>query len=94
MGQREILKMIVNLSSKIDSPSGNAPESVNFETNEICLENVASTSRTTRMNEMTQEEGQNKKCCRIQWINAWMNQQDAPLKLKMRKLLKIYPRRF
>ena len=57
MGQREILKMIENLSSKIDSLPGKAPKNVNLETNEICLENVASTSMATRVNEMAQEEG-------------------------------------
>ena len=61
MGQREIIlivKMKENLTSKIDSLSGIAPEAVASEANEISLENVASSSRTTRMNEMTRDEGQ------------------------------------
>ena len=56
MGQREILKMIENLSSKIGSLSGRAPETVASEANEISLENMASSSRT-RINKMTQDEG-------------------------------------
>ena len=50
MGLRKIFKMIEDLSAKIDSLSGKVPENANLETNEICLENVASTSGTTRVN--------------------------------------------
>ena len=56
MGQREILKMIENLSSKIDSLSGRAPETVASEANDISLKNMASSSRAIRINEMTQDE--------------------------------------
>ena len=55
--QREILKMIESLSSKIDTLSGRAPETMVSMTNETNPENMASTSRSTELNEMTQGGG-------------------------------------
>ena len=56
MRQREFLKIIKNWPSKVDSLSRREPENVNSETDEISLENIASTSRTTRINQMTEDE--------------------------------------
>ena len=55
--QREFLKMIDNLSSKIDTLSGRVPGTTVSETNETNHENMASTSRATELNEMTQVGG-------------------------------------
>ena len=58
IGQREILKMIENLSSKIDSLSGRAPRTENAEADQVDTENQASTSRSTAINELPPLEGQ------------------------------------
>ena len=55
MGRRETLKMMENMSLKIDSLFGRAPE-VTSETSGIGSEKEASSCRTTRINEMTQDE--------------------------------------
>ena len=49
--------MIENLSSKIDTLSGKAPATTVSETNETNPENMASTSRSTELNELTQVGG-------------------------------------
>ena len=49
-GQREILKMIENLSSKIDTLSGHPPRSENSVVDPCDPENQASTSRLTTLN--------------------------------------------
>ena len=57
-GQREILKMIENLSSKIDSLSGHPPRSENPIVDLYEPENQASTSRPTTLNELHPSQGQ------------------------------------
>ena len=57
-GQREIVIMIENLSSKIDSLSGKTPLAVNLETNETDAEDLGSTSRQTGTNKLPRDEGQ------------------------------------
>ena len=57
MYQREILKMIENLSSKIDTLSDRLPGTTVSETNETNPENMASTSRPMELNELTQVGG-------------------------------------
>ena len=59
-GQREILKMIENLSSKIDSLSGHPPRSENPIIDLYEPENQASTSRPTTLNELHPSQGQHK----------------------------------
>ena len=54
----EILKMIENLSSKIDLFSGKTPVAVNLEANETDPEGLGSTSRQTRTNKLPRDEGQ------------------------------------
>ena len=49
--------MIENLSSKIDRLSGRSPVATVLEANETNAENMASTSRSTELNEMTQVGG-------------------------------------
>ena len=61
VGQREILKMIENLSSKIDSLSGQALRTETLEVNCESTENRASTSRSTVFNELPPLECQHKK---------------------------------
>ena len=58
IGQREILKLIKNLSSKIDSLSGQTPRTENSEVDHVDIENQASTSRSTVINELPPLEGQ------------------------------------
>ena len=53
----EILKMIKNLSSKIDSLSGRIRENLNIETSEFRSEIIASTSRNCETKSVTQDEG-------------------------------------
>ena len=60
-GQREILKMIENLSSKIDSLAGHPPRSENPVVDFCESENQASTSRPTLMNELHPSQGQHKR---------------------------------
>ena len=55
--QREILKMIENLSSKIDSLSERNSKNMNTGTNDFQSENAASTSRNCETESMTQDEG-------------------------------------
>ena len=55
--QRYILKMIENISSKIDTLFGRGPVATVLEANETNTENMAPTSRSTELNEMTQVEG-------------------------------------
>ena len=57
-GQREILIMIKNMSSKIDSLSGKTPNTVTSEVNEINPESLVSTSRPIEINELPRDEGQ------------------------------------
>ena len=57
-GQREILKMIENLSSKIDSLSGHPPRSENPKVDLYEPENQASTSRPTTLDELHPSQGQ------------------------------------
>ena len=52
-----ILKMIKNLSSKIDSLSGRIRENLNIETSEFRSEIIASTSRNCETKSVTQDEG-------------------------------------
>ena len=59
-GQREILKMIENLSSKIDTLSGHPPRSENSVVDLCDPENQASTSRPTTLNELHPSQGQHK----------------------------------
>ena len=49
--------MIKNQFSKIDTLSGRAPPTMVLETNETNTENLASTSRSTELNGMTQAGG-------------------------------------
>ena len=58
VGQREILKMIENLSSKIDSLSGQLPNSENLASDPDEIENQASTSRLFTLNELHPSQGQ------------------------------------
>ena len=58
VGQREILKMIENLSSKIDSLSGQPPNSENLASDPDEIENQASTSRLFTLNELHPSQGQ------------------------------------
>ena len=58
VGQREILKMIENLSSKIDSLSGQPPNSENLASDPDEIENQASTSRPFTLNELHPSQGQ------------------------------------
>ena len=58
VGQREILKMIENLSSKIDSLSGQLPNSENLASDPDEIENQASTSRLSTLNELHPSQGQ------------------------------------
>ena len=55
-GQREILKMIENLSSKIDSLSGKVPNTVIPEVSEINPESLV--SRPVEINELPRDEVQ------------------------------------
>ena len=57
-GQREILKMIENLSSKIDSLSGHPPRFENPIVDLYEPENQASSSRPTTLNELHPSQGQ------------------------------------
>ena len=57
-GQREVLKVIENLSSKIDSLSGHPPRSENPIVDLYEPENQASTSRPTTLNELHPSQGQ------------------------------------
>ena len=57
-GQREILKMIENLSSKIDSLSNGTPVVANTETDEINPVNAGSTPQLSEMYELHRHEGQ------------------------------------
>ena len=69
-GQREILKMVENLSSKIDSLSAKSPNTVFPEVNETNPESLVSTSRPIEMNELPRGEGQHnygKAAQRINW---------------------------
>ena len=50
--------MIENLSLKIDSLSGQTPRIENLDVNHVDTENQASTSRSTALNELTQDESQ------------------------------------
>ena len=58
VGQREILKMIENLSSKIDSLSGQPPNCENLALDSDETENQASTSRPSILNELHPSQGQ------------------------------------
>ena len=58
VGQREILKMIENLSSKIDSLSGQPPNCENLALDPDEIENQASTSRPSTLNELHPSQGQ------------------------------------
>ena len=62
IGQREILKMIENLSSKIDSLSDRTPRTENSEAGQVDIENQATTSRSTAISELPPLEGQHRKC--------------------------------
>ena len=64
VGQREILKMIENLSSKIDSLSGQPPNSENLASDPDEIENQASTSRPFTLNELHPSQGQHS--CRFE----------------------------
>ena len=52
MRQREFLKFIENLSSKIDYLSGQAPNTVTLEVNETYPENLIPTARPIEVNEL------------------------------------------
>ena len=56
-GQREILKLIENLSSKIDSLSGQTSGTVDLDANENCPESLIATSRPIEVNELIRGEG-------------------------------------
>ena len=60
VGQREILKMIENLSSKLDSLSGQPPNSENLASDPDEIENQASTSRPFTLNELHPSQGQHR----------------------------------
>ena len=67
-GQREILKMIENLSSKIDSLSGQTSSTVDLDANENRPESLISTSRPIEVNELIRGEGQHTKTfLKIHW---------------------------
>ena len=57
-GHREIRKMIENLSSKVDSLSGQTSITLDLDTNENCPESLISTSRPIEVNELISREGQ------------------------------------
>ena len=57
-GKREILKMIENLSSKIDSLSGQTSSTVDLDANENHPESLIPTSRPIEVNELIRGEGQ------------------------------------
>ena len=57
-GQREILKMIENLSSKIDSLSGKTPNTVTLEVNETNPQSLIPTSRPIEVHELLRDESQ------------------------------------
>ena len=57
-GQREILKRIENLSSKIDSLSGQASNVIDPDANENCPESLIPTSRPIEVNKLTRGECQ------------------------------------
>ena len=57
-GQREYLKMIENMSSKIDSLSGQTSSAVDLDANENRPESLIPTSRPIEVNESTREEDQ------------------------------------
>ena len=61
VGQREILEMIENLSSKIDSLSGQPPNCENLALDPDEIENQASTSRPSTLNELHPSQGQHNK---------------------------------
>ena len=65
VGQREILKMIENLSSEIDSLSGQPPNSENLASDPDEIENQASTSRPFTLNELHPSQGQHSMHCNI-----------------------------
>ena len=50
--------MIENLSSKIDSLSGQTPSTVDLDAKENCPESLISTSRPIEVNELIRREGQ------------------------------------
>ena len=52
IGQWEILEMIENLSSKLDSLSGQMSGTENLEVDHVDTENRDSTSRSTVINEL------------------------------------------
>ena len=52
-GQREILTMIENLSSKIDSLSGQASNAIDLDVNENHPESLIPTSKPIEVNELT-----------------------------------------
>ena len=58
-GQREILKMIENLSPKIDSLFGKTPNTVTLEMNETNPQSLIPTSRPIEVNEFLRDENQN-----------------------------------
>ena len=58
VGQRELLKMIENLSSKIDSLSAQASCAVDLDANKNGPESLIPTSRPIEVNELTRGEGQ------------------------------------
>ena len=58
MRQREILKFIENLSSKIDYLSVQAPNTVTLEVNETYPENLIPTARPIEVNELLRDESQ------------------------------------
>ena len=57
-GQRETLKMIENLPSKIDSLSGQTASTLDLDANENRPESLIPTSRPIEVNELTRGEGQ------------------------------------
>ena len=60
VGRKEILKMIENLSSKIDSLSGQTLRTEVSEVHYVDTENQASTSRPTVLNELPPSGGQHR----------------------------------
>ena len=61
--QREILKIIENLSSKIDYLSGQTPNTVTLEVNETYPENLIPTTRPIKVNELLRDESQHSFFC-------------------------------
>ena len=57
-GQRDILEMIENLSSKIDSLPGQTSSTVDLDANENRPESLIPTSRPIEVNELIRGEGQ------------------------------------